>query len=282
MRILFLFAVFAGLALAGPPREIVDAFVLYTEFQVRPPDPVRAAIEQELDSVLGVTGWPIVWKLLPAPRDTVSVRLTVVHFRGACDLKDTTKYYPSFRSVFGATYISDGNIIPFADIYCGAIRAFLADALRDVNVKQGEWLFGRAVGRVLAHELYHVLANEKTHGANGIAESGFTQYELLADNFRFSPKDVRKLRAQLRDGGRGYGMGPALRGLVPVALQSYEKRSSGRIRGAGPHLSPAAAAVVTREPPGRNRTNFEAEQSRPDDVSAGGGNEPAVASLTPE
>ena len=210
MRLLLLFALFSGLGVAAPPHEVMAPFILYTDFQVKPPDSVHAAIEQELESLIRLTGWQIVWKRLQEAGETVSVTLAVVHFKGACDLTDMTQYYPSVRLVFGSTHLTDGKIIPFADIYCGAIRAFLAGALEDVTVRQREWLFGRAVGRVLAHELYHILGNEKTHGARGIAESGFTQQQLLAEGFRFSPKEVRKLRIR----------------LVPVALQSYERQSN--------------------------------------------------------
>jgi len=75
-----------------------------------------------------------------------------------------------------------------------------------MEATQRDLAFGRAMGRVLAHELYHILANEKGHDRTGIAKPVITAQELLAGSIRFQPKQVRTLRAK----------------LVPVLLQSHE------------------------------------------------------------
>jgi len=207
MRILFSFGLFAELVFASPPREALAPFVLYSELQMKAPGAIGGAIQKEVESLIGTTGWQIAWKGLQDQSETVSVTLAVVHFKGNCDLNDMTQYSVAHQLVLGSTYVSDGRIIPFADVYCGTIRVFLAEALESVNAKQREWIFGRAVGRVLAHELYHILANDRGHGAKGVAHANFTQRQLLSDEFRFSPKEVTKLRTR----------------LVPVLLQAYDE-----------------------------------------------------------
>jgi hypothetical protein len=68
-----------------------------------------------------------------------------------------------------------------------------------------EFCYVRAVSRVLAHELYHILTEELHHGSEGIAQATFTSKELLADSFRFDADEVRSLRKK----------------LVPVVLNAY-------------------------------------------------------------
>ena len=46
-------------------------------------------------------------------------------------------------------------------------------------------LFGRALGRILSHELYHVLAQTSHHASCGVAKSAFSVADLLADEFEF-------------------------------------------------------------------------------------------------
>jgi mono/diheme cytochrome c family protein len=97
----------------------------------------------------------------------------------------------------GQTHIAEGVIIPFSDIYCDAIRAMLASGLIPLEPKDRDLVFGRAVGRVLAHELYHVFAKTKRHGSRGLAERAYSAEDLIAEEFRFDNGQVRKLRSTL-------------------------------------------------------------------------------------
>ena len=169
-------------------------FTLYASFQQEPSPQVRETIREELDSLITPIGWHIEWGSVDSAG--VSLRLAVAHFKGGCDADNVTTYgrYPW---VLGETHVISGKISPFTDVYCDAIRAFLADALMPMNREKRQFVFGRAVGRVLAHELFHILANEKGHGRKGVAEPMFRQDELISDNFRFDSKQVKELRAHL-------------------------------------------------------------------------------------
>jgi hypothetical protein len=54
--------------------------------------------------------------------------------------------------------------------------------------------FGRALGRVVAHELYHVLARTLRHGVVGVAKACYSPVELTAVRFQFEPREVELLR----------------------------------------------------------------------------------------
>ena len=55
-----------------------------------------------------------------------------------------------------------------------------------------------ALGRVIAHELYHVLTQTRHHMTSGIAKAAYTEYELLCPPLNFREKEFHTLLAQNR------------------------------------------------------------------------------------
>ncbi len=55
-------------------------------------------------------------------------------------------------------------------------------------------MYGRAVGRVLAHELYHIFANTQHHGS-GVGKAAYTVDNLLGTVFQFDEKESAALLA---------------------------------------------------------------------------------------
>jgi len=51
-------------------------------------------------------------------------------------------------------------------------------------------VFGRAIARVLAHELYHVLARTESHAAKGVAQRALSGSDLAADQLGLNPEDL--------------------------------------------------------------------------------------------
>jgi hypothetical protein len=126
----------------------------------------------------------------------VSVQVAVVHFKGECAVTDLSSY-PAYPFTLGSTASNNGDILPFTDIYCNAIRAVIASQLLQLEPKDRAPIFGRAIGRVIAHELYHILAHTKHHGADGLAKRAWQPQELLAAAFRLNPKEMQTLRFQI-------------------------------------------------------------------------------------
>ncbi len=89
-------------------------------------------------------------------------RLAIVRFRGACRMEEIPP--PSEQSsALALTHSSDGVIIPYADVQCDQVRGMIQSVVARENFPRREMLLGRALGRVLAHELYHVLTRKTEH-----------------------------------------------------------------------------------------------------------------------
>jgi hypothetical protein len=71
----------------------------------------------------------------------------------------------------------------------------LGSALSAAPYTEQQELFGRSLGRVMAHELYHVLLRTRAHGRSGLARPAQTQAELLAVRSHFSDREERLLAA---------------------------------------------------------------------------------------
>ena len=191
--VLFLFGTTPFCAPAGNEARL--PFGLYAGFQHQPSAPIWQAIQDELTAILVPIGAAPDWRALGDVRGGERwSRVVIVHFKGDCDLADLNLYAP-YPWTLGRTYLNDGVIVPFSDIYCNSIRAFLAPELVRMDSRYRRFAYGRAVGRVLAHELYHILANTRHHRSGGLAEATYTAPELAADEFHFQDREMQQMRA---------------------------------------------------------------------------------------
>jgi len=53
------------------------------------------------------------------------------------------------------------------------------------------------MGRVLAHELYHIIADTAKHGREGVAQRAFSARELAAGQLVLQPADADLVRSGL-------------------------------------------------------------------------------------
>lgn len=184
---------FGLLPVSGQQRDSSGApILLYTEFEGTPSQTALDAIHEELDSIMTPIGLEIAWRDLAGEHNETTSRLAVVHFRGRCDA-DSVKDPTSHSIALGWTHVSDGVILPFSDVDCDRIRAFIRNGTLELSKNDREAAFGRAIARVLAHELYHIFANTSRHGSHGIGKAVYSVQELLAPEFRFRERESRAL-----------------------------------------------------------------------------------------
>jgi hypothetical protein len=193
-NILCCLALSAVSALSGTVGGSGAPLRIYSDFRVEPARTVENSLRSELASLVAPIGLNLEWRSLSAPRfGETSPALVVVTFLGNCD---TTGLEPHYVDVgpLAWTHISDGVILPFVDVDCTQLRNILQSRLLKLNAKGREQLFGRALARVLGHELYHVFAETRHHGREGVAQPAFTAGELLSERFDFGEREFRTLR----------------------------------------------------------------------------------------
>lgn len=192
-RILALLSFVAIASGAAPPVAV------FLDFEQQPSSETVARMKREVTEILKPTGLELDWRMLDERRpDESFADLVVVRFRGTCEMAPIP-YYSELgpeptASPLASTSTSGGHVLPFSEVQCDEIRRYIGPAAHFSQQQKRDAMLGRAVGRVLAHELYHVFAGTVQHGPDGVARSFHTRKELVADKFRFNERDSAKLR----------------------------------------------------------------------------------------
>ena len=169
-----------GILAASPILGQVGSTALYLDFEHSPSTPVLQAMQAEVDGLLGPDGLHFVWQFLPETESKAWLDLAVVRLSGTCAmLPFATNMEPDSR--LGWTHVSDGVVVPFAEIDCDAIRSFLLRDLLQTKPKSRDTVYGRAIGRVVAHELLHIFTRTTAHSDHGVDHPTLTRAELMAD-----------------------------------------------------------------------------------------------------
>lgn len=147
------------------------------------PDTVSVeAMKRAVEHVLSASGIRVAWRRIEENHGTEAfARLAVLKFEGHCSAEA-----PRSASEFGTlgetdtlaqTKVSRGRVLPYAKVECDQVRkalAYVAPGAGALNLKQA---LGLALGRVVAHELYHILSQSASHASEGLAKTS----QLLKD-----------------------------------------------------------------------------------------------------
>jgi hypothetical protein len=156
-----------------------------------------SVVQAEVARLMEPAGFSVAWKQMSERRAGEDyAQLARIDFNGSCDVNTATP--PSGPKVDGAslasTAVSDGQVLPFAVVQCDALRRVLNGTLSNTHRNVRQAVFGRAAARVLAHELFHMLAQTKGHGSRGVSKSCFGVADLTADGFHFDSQTVAQMR----------------------------------------------------------------------------------------
>jgi hypothetical protein len=94
------------------------------------------------------------------------------------------------------TYSTDGRVQPFSEVACDKVTSAVRSAMAGGDFAKSDLLLGRALGRVMAHEVMHILSKSGTHGHTGVAKAALSGSQLIAPELRLDPDDL------VRMGGR--------------------------------------------------------------------------------
>jgi mono/diheme cytochrome c family protein len=188
-------ALAAAPAFGQPTPNPGVSFGLYTRFEHEPSPLVLESLKTELDSLMSPSGLDVRWRYVAAHRNEETFcYLAVVTFRGACDLSGLVAR--NFDGgILGWTHATDGRVLPFSEVNCDQVRGLLSRALVRLRREYRDQSYGRALARVLAHEIYHVVTETAHHGHSGVAQRLYTVEELMAADFSFAEVDRRVLSA---------------------------------------------------------------------------------------
>jgi len=167
---------------------------VYTHFEQGHSALLLETVKEEVRSIMAPVGLQLQWRSVEThTQAALSSELAVVSFKGKCRMDDLL-LQPVDSGGLGWTYARDGHVSPFSDVDCDRIRQFINSAVIRTKWEDRDAVLGRALGRVLAHELYHIFSDSKQHARNGVTKAVFTPRDLLSDNLTLEQKDANALR----------------------------------------------------------------------------------------
>lgn len=165
-----------------PPIQAGPNLTVLFQFENKHSSESLEVMKKELQSLM--TGIEVDWRLIEDLRAGESFPdLVVVKFRGSCQMEAIPPYLIDERgpAALAFTHTSDGTVLPFSEVACDKVRLTIQSAMHGDDFRHADALLGRALGRVLAHELYHVIENTKHHQKEGVNRSALTGAQLIAD-----------------------------------------------------------------------------------------------------
>jgi hypothetical protein len=142
---------------------------------------------REAAHILKQSGVSLRWHL-GVPAQSVSGMLVVVKLVGRCEMDGSPGSL--MPGPLGWSHEVDGTVLPFSDLACDNLRGAVGTAIAAGNQLGGNVLLGRAMGRVLAHELYHIVADTSVHSHDGVAQAAFTPRQLTSGALELGASEV--------------------------------------------------------------------------------------------
>lgn len=121
--------------------------------------------------------------------------VVVVTIKGQCTVEQDPMLIDERGPATLAYAFSSGTeILPFAVVSCDHVRHAVDPALWGGQHFSRDRLLGRALGRVVAHELFHVVERTSVHSKSGIFQPALSGAQLIAEEMSFAPADISRLR----------------------------------------------------------------------------------------
>jgi hypothetical protein len=192
--ILFGFTLASGIILADERVRLA----LVVQFPSNVSAETRTAMERELRETVRVEWLGVEWREMSHYDSTEPFeQVMAIRIRGTCSSLDSG---PASRGPLGITHVSDGRILPFIEVDCDRVARAIESRVFPRGTLAQRPALGRALGRVAAHEMYHVLAQTMEHEAAGVARACFGENELLLQPMRLSGGSLRREKLPPKQG----------------------------------------------------------------------------------
>jgi hypothetical protein len=183
---------FACLALSSAFGE---GITIVLDFQGPRSEPSVAEMKREFAGIMKDTALRFDFRSRGQASEETLTDLVVVRFTGKCVL-DPVGYLYDERGPMAFTYSTDGVVQPFSEVACDKVTSAVRSAMAGGDFAHADVLLGRALGRVLAHEVVHILSKSGAHGHAGVARTALSGSQLIAPELRLEAEDVERIHGR--------------------------------------------------------------------------------------
>lgn len=170
------------------------------EFDSTPGAASVEVMKKEVDDLLKPAGLSLDWRLIKENHGNEPFAgLVVLKFKGECKAEAAYDLPSNFGTAgedetLGSTKVDHGRVLPYSEVECDQVRKALSYLGPGAGQKERQRAMGMAMGRVVAHEIYHILASTTQHASKGLAKASHSLEDLvLPDRLVFADDDTRAI-----------------------------------------------------------------------------------------
>jgi hypothetical protein len=177
-------AIFIILCLSAPAQSQTRTLALYAGTASGLEDGSVQMLRSDLQRLFSPAGFEFIWKHSPKAGEDFDF-VAVSSFEGSCSTAEIPHAHSKTIGSLADTSISNGRVLPFFRVDCSRIVRMLQPQLESLSPRSRQLMIGRALARVMAHELYHIVAGTAEHRDIGVAKAMFSSHDLTAPRFDF-------------------------------------------------------------------------------------------------
>ena len=187
----------AAAALAAGPNAARDPVTLVLRFDG--PYSARSVDEMKREFTRALRGSAAVeWRMREGVSGDTAGDMVLFTFKGRCIMDPMPPPLYDETGPLAWTATLDGAPMPFGEVSCDHVRSVVAKAMWGGDFAHGDLLFGRALGRVLAHEFYHMRAGSTSHGATGITQRALSGAQLISPRLAIDDESLDLMERERR------------------------------------------------------------------------------------
>ena len=172
-----------------------EGVTILLDFQGPRSEPAIAEMKREFTGIMKGSPVTFNFKSRAQVAEETPADLLVVRFTGKCVFEPAGFLYDE-RGAMAFTYSTEGVVQPFSDVACDKVTSAIRPAISGADYGKADLLLGRALGRVLAHEVVHMLSKSGTHARDGVARTALSGNQLIAPKLKLGPQDLERMHAR--------------------------------------------------------------------------------------
>ncbi|HEY3823892.1 MAG TPA: hypothetical protein VGL82_05010 [Bryobacteraceae bacterium] len=196
LRVSIFICLIAGLAVplgAGVDRVLPSLLTVILDFKGPHSRTSLKEMERESGLIMHASGVKLDWRMLGDDPTASYSDLVVMTFRGTCEYEPAAPIYDELGPL-ASTRTTNGEVQPFGEVNCDRVVGSARTAMSGTDYSRADLLIGRAMGRVVAHELVHMLTRSGQHGTEGVYEPALSGKQLIAASLPLSALDIERLK----------------------------------------------------------------------------------------
>jgi hypothetical protein len=173
---------------------LAEGITIVLDFQGPRSEQSVTEMKREFEGIMRESALHFDFRTRAEASQSTASDMMVVTFKGKC-VFEPVPYLIDERGPLAFTFTTGGTVQPFGEVECDRVSKAMRSAMSGGDFGKGDMLLGRALGRVLAHEVVHILTRSGQHGTSGVAKSALSGSQLIAPELRLEAGDLERINS---------------------------------------------------------------------------------------